>query len=157
MTETANQTGTGAAGTDRPRIVVGVDGSDPAKAALRWAVKHAQLIDGVVEAVITWNFPVSYGMTPAIYDEDFENRATKALDDTIAEVLGDDPPVPVTTAVVRGNPVHELLAAGEGAELIAVGSRGHGGFAGALLGSVSQHVVQHSPCPVVVIRGKAHG
>lgn len=154
MTETASQTG--AAGTGRPRVIVGVDGSEPAKAALRWAVSHAQLIDGVIEAVITWNFPVSYGMTPAVLDEDFEARAAKALDQTISEVLGDDRPVPVTTAVVRGNPVHELLAAAEGAEILVVGSRGHGGFAGALLGSVSQHVVQHAPCPVVVIRGKAH-
>ena len=62
-------------------------------------------------------------------------------------------PVKVSSTVREGNPAKILLEAADGADLLVVGSRGHGGFAEALLGSVSQHCVHHAPCPVVIIRG----
>lgn len=85
--------------------------------------------------------------------DDIETAATKALDETITEVAGARPDVVIRRRVVRGHPAQVLLDAADGAELIVVGSRGHGGFAGALLGSVSQHCVHHANCPVVVVRG----
>ncbi len=75
--------------------------------------------------------------------------------DAIAEVAGPASPVEIRSEVVEGNPAAALLAASAGAELLVVGSRGHGGFVEALLGSVSQHCVHHAPCPVVIIRDSA--
>jgi nucleotide-binding universal stress UspA family protein len=76
----------------------------------------------------------------------------KVLDDTIAEVAAQlERPVTVLARVVEGHPTQVLLDAATGAELLVVGSRGHSTFAGLLLGSVSQHCVQHTPCPVVVV------
>lgn len=146
----------GAAG----RIVVGVDGSDSSKAALRWAVHQAELTDSQVEAVIAWQYPPmigGFGFGPVSAAAlNFDEIATKALSDAIAEVVVDSArPVHISTAVIEGHPAQVLLRAGEGADLLVVGSRGHGGFAGALLGSVSQHCVHHAPCPLIIVRARA--
>ncbi|MCW2639979.1 MAG: universal stress protein family [Dactylosporangium sp.] len=140
-----------------PRIVVGVDGSQCSKKALRWAMTQAWLIDATVEAVSAWQDPAMYGYspgwTPAMYgDESIAAITEKTLGETVAEVAGQpDQPVDVVTRVVQGHPTQVLLEAATGAQLLVVGSRGHGTFAGILLGSVSQHCVQHAPCPVVVV------
>ena len=84
--------------------------------------------------------------------EDFRADATAALDQALASVRDASEGIEVVATVTEGRPVPVLLAAAAGAELLVVGSRGHGGFAGMLLGSVSQHCVQHAACPVVVIR-----
>lgn len=135
------------------RIVVGVDGSGPSKAALRWAARQAALVGGVVEAVTAWEYPSFYGWGPAGFD--FGDNAGAVLTQAIDEALGPDRRGEVRQVVVCGNPAAALLDASRGAELLVVGSRGHGGFTEALLGSVGQHVVQHAECPVVVIRGPA--
>jgi nucleotide-binding universal stress UspA family protein len=135
------------------RIVVGVDGSGPSKAALDWAVRQAKLTGAVVEAVIAWHYPAPYGYPGSVLDDtDYEKVATEVVTDTIADVGG---PVEIKPKVVEGNPAAVLLAASAGAELLVVGSRGHGGFVEALLGSVSQHCVHHAACPVVIIRDSA--
>ena len=140
-----------------PRIVAGVDGSSSARSALRWAVRQAKLTGGSVDAVIAWHFPASYGgygMAPfGEGDGDFESWAAKTAADEVAAVAGDSA-VEVRTQVTEGYPARVLLDAANGADLLVVGSRGHGGFAEALLGSVSQHCVHHARCPVVVIRGE---
>jgi nucleotide-binding universal stress UspA family protein len=146
-------------GTAR-RIVVGVDGSDSSRTALRWAVRQAELTGASVEAVIAWHYPVmvgGYAWAPVseIPTTDFEEIATKTLAETIADSVDPDSPVQVGTFVGEGNPAQVLLDAAAGAELLVVGSRGHGGFASALLGSVSQHCAHHAPCPVLIIRGHA--
>jgi nucleotide-binding universal stress UspA family protein len=135
-------------------IVVGVDGSVPSKAALAWAIKQARLTGAVVEAVIAWEFPLlDYGSPVAVVqDVDFEKIAAGALAAAIAEVAGPDEPVTIRSTVVRGNAARALLDASAAGELLVVGSRGRGGFVGALLGSVGQHCVHHATCPVVVIR-----
>jgi nucleotide-binding universal stress UspA family protein len=144
------------ANNDR-RIVVGVDGSQCSKAALRWAMTQARLIDATVEAVNAWQDPVmlgySYGWAPAVFEGDSVPTITeKTLDETVAEVAGHlDHPVEVRTRVAQGHPAQVLLEAATGAQLLVVGSRGHGTFAGILLGSVSQHCLQHASCPVVVV------
>ena len=140
--------------TRKPRIVVGVDGSASSKAALWWAVRQAQLIDGSVEAVIAWHHPSAYGwMPPQAETYDFEEVATEVLDSAIAKAIGPDRLVEILKRVVQDHPATALLEAARGAELLVVGNRGHGSFTETLLGSVGQHCVQHAPCPVVVVRG----
>ena len=136
------------------RIVVGVDGSDPSKAALAWAVRQGRLTGATVEAVIAWELPVNYG-TPAPLmppPTDFEKAAREVITLAIADVTAPDEQVTIRPKVVEGNAPRILLDASAGADLLVVGSRGHGGFVEALLGSVGQHCVHHATCPVVVIR-----
>ena len=142
-------------GTDasRPRVVVGVDGSPSSHAALRWAVRYAGLIGGTVDAVAVWDMPGAYGWSALAVDADFDDAvARERLSQELNEVLGAEEAGSVRALVVRGNTVEVLLSAAEGAEALVVGSRGRGGFARALLGSVSQHVAQHARCPVVIVR-----
>jgi nucleotide-binding universal stress UspA family protein len=135
------------------RIVVGVDGSEPSKAALAWAIRQAMLTGSVVEAVIAWEYPMTYGFSvPAVPEVDYEKIATEVLTEAIADVAEAYEPVTIKTTVVQGNAAQSLLDVSAGASLLVVGSRGHGGFVEALLGSVGQHCVHHATCPVVVIR-----
>jgi nucleotide-binding universal stress UspA family protein len=144
-----------------PRIVVGIDGSPSSQEALRWAVRQAELTGGTVDAVISWEYPAAiggYGWAPAsVIDEDFDfgQIAKKTLADTVSSVVGSSTEVTIRQLVVEDHPVQALMEAAKGADLLVVGSRGLGSFTGALLGSVSQHLVQHAPCPVVIIRGDA--
>jgi nucleotide-binding universal stress UspA family protein len=143
-----------------PRIVAGVDGSPSSVSALRWAIRQAGLTGAVIDAVTAWHYPVAtggYGWTPMGIsqnsDFDFHDIAEKTVADAVSRALGPVSDVRVRTQVTEGNPAQVLLDAAAGADLLVVGSRGHGGFTEALLGSVSQHCVHHAPCPVVVIRG----
>ncbi len=142
------------------RIIVGVDGSEGSKTALRWAMTQARLTGATVEAVTTWQDPLvfgySYGWNTAPFDgERFAVVMAKVLDDTIADMSGElGAPVTVLARVVQGHPAQALLDAANGAKMLVVGSRGHGTFAGTVLGSVSQHCVQHASCPVVVVPTK---
>ena len=141
-------------GEHEHRIVVGVDGSDPSKAALAWAIRQGGLTGATVEAVIAWELPVNYG-TPAPLippRTDFEEAAREVITLAIADVSSPDEQVTIKGKVVEGNAPRILLDASAGADLLVVGSRGHGGFVEALLGSVGQHCVHHATCPVVVIR-----
>ncbi len=135
------------------RIVVGVDGSPSSMKALRWAIRQAELAGAEVEAVTAWSYPSGYGW--ASFGDgavDFEGDAGKLLFEALAEVSGIAPDVVVEPLVVQGHAADVLVRAAEGADLLVVGSRGHGGFAGMLLGSVSQHCVHHASCPVLILR-----
>jgi len=140
--------------TKRTEIVVGVDGSAPAKSALRWATAYARLTGARVHAVTAWEFPALYGWGQAFPDHDFAATAGKVLTESVQDVLGAEPDVAIEESVVAGHPAQVLIDASEHAALLVVGSRGHGSFSGTLLGSVSQRCVQHSRCPVVVMRGR---
>ncbi|WP_406411382.1 universal stress protein [Streptomyces sp. NBC_01614] len=142
--------------TSAPRIVVGVDGSEPSKAALRFAAEQAELTGGVVDAICAWEHPPSWPPRESKPADDHERQARELLDRVIDEVLGPERSVEIRPRSAQGHPAAVLLEAGAGARLLVVGNRGHGGFAGALLGSVGQHCVQHAPCPVVVVRGPRH-
>ncbi|MFJ6632629.1 universal stress protein [Streptomyces sp. NPDC091376] len=142
------------------RIVVRVDGSDSSKQALRWAVRQSEATGGVVEAVTAWDFPQFDGslgwLPPTSGDEAaLEARARGDLTETISEAVASQPSVEVRAEVRYGTPASVLPDAAHGASLLVVGSRGLGGFAGMLLGSVAQHCTQNAPCPVVVVRGDA--
>nr|BFE74685.1 universal stress protein [Actinoplanes digitatis] len=138
-------------------IVVGVDSSHGSRTALRWALGQARLTGATVEAVAAWRQPptyeYSYGAIPYPSPGDSIAAVTeKVLTETVADVVGTgDQPVDVRIKVAHGLAAQILLEAAAGAELLVVGSRGHGAFAGMLLGSVSQHCIQHAPCPVIVI------
>ncbi|MGZ4593994.1 MAG: universal stress protein [Actinomycetes bacterium] len=140
----------------RGRVVVGVDGSASSKAALRWAARIAPVVDGDIEAVIAWEYPVNYGWaaagTPDGWRPDID--AGKVLDEVCAQVFGDRRPQGLTTSVREGQASAVLLEASKGADMLVVGSRGHGGFAGLLLGSVSATCAEHACCPVLVVHDK---
>ncbi|MFD1660663.1 universal stress protein [Streptomyces caeni] len=136
----------------REVIVVGVDGSDSSRSALRWAARQAELTGAELRAVQAWRLPVTYGMPVDYSGGDFEGRAREELRRTIEEVLGEHSGIPVVPLVVEGHPSLVLTKAARNADLLVVGSHGHGAFAGMLLGSVSQHCVQHATCPVLVVR-----
>lgn len=140
-------------GARGPRVVVGVDGSPSSRAAVRWAVRYAGLVGADVDAVAAWDLPGAHTWSAPAVDADVdEESARQGLEREVRDVLGPERAAAVRTLAVRGNPVDVLLRAAEGAEALVVGSRGHGGFARALLGSVSHHVAQHAHCPVVIVR-----
>jgi nucleotide-binding universal stress UspA family protein len=137
-------------------IVVGVDGSSSAKAALRWALVQARRTGARLRAVTAWEIPVYAGWMPMIPFDELGAAAGKMLSSSVSEALDFEvPDVPVLEDVLPGHPAQVLVDESAHAALLVVGSRGRGTFAGTLLGSVSQHCVQHAHCPVVVVRGKS--
>lgn len=136
------------------RIVVGVDGSESSRDALRWAAGEATRSGGTLLVVMAWDNPYRDMWIPS--DPPGADRLAtvkRTVVGLVAEVLGRSPAVAVETMAVEGPPAQALVRAARGAALLVVGSRGHGGFSGVLLGSVSLHCVSHAPCPVVVVRG----
>lgn len=139
------------------RIVVGVDGSEQSKLALRWAAYVARLGSATIDAVMAWDYPVTFGWSAGWSSPDSgwtpQEDAEKALAETLAEVYGEQPPAGLRQFVQQGNAAKVLLDHTRDATLLIVGSRGHGGFAGLLLGSVSASCAEHAPCPVLVVHG----
>ena len=145
--------------TGSTKIVVGVDGSPSSRAALRWAVRQAVLTGGGVEAVLAWQVPRvlrTSAWAPIYVDEasSFEEDARKTLDAVISDEVKPADRQRVTTRVVNGHPAQVLQEAAAGADLLVLGSRGHGSFADALLGSVGQYCMHHAHCPVLIMRGE---
>lgn len=141
---------------EEPRVLVGVDGSAGSREALRWALRYAEKCDGRITALVAWK-PLMYveaaPTLPPIEDDESRARAEQATRRTVDETRTFvDSTVPVRVEAVTGAAASSLLHYAREADLLVVGSRGHGGFVGALLGSVSQHCVTHAPCPVVVVR-----
>jgi nucleotide-binding universal stress UspA family protein len=138
----------------RTRVVVGVDGSEPSEAALRWALADGAARTAVVQVVYAWEPPVLYGPVAggSVSDMSTVERGARRLVDDMVERLGDAAAsVEIERTVVPGRPASSLLDAAEGADLVVVGRRGLGGFGRLLLGSVSEHVARHAACPVVVV------
>lgn len=142
------------------RIVVGVEGSGGARAALRWAIREARYRGAVVEVVTAFSttyVPASPDFTYVPLDPiDLEAEVAKMQDavvDSVLAELGAAPAdVEIRRVLRRGRPPEVLIEAAEGADMLVVGSRGRGGFRGLLLGSVSQQVAQHGSVPVVIVR-----
>jgi len=134
------------------RILVGVDGSEGSRYALAWAIDHAAASGAVVRPAIVWQRTFDYGRdqywpVDKATAEDARQRLTAA----IAEVAGPDPAVTIDPLVLEGDPGSTLCAKSADADLLVVGSRGLGGFAGLVLGSVSTKCAHHSRCPVVIV------
>ena len=137
-------------------IVVGVDGSESSRRALRFALDEARLRDSAVRVVGVWHVPVAaYGGAmvapdPALVRE-LEPQMARVLERALEEAGDAAAGLEVETVVREGAPVGMLLDEAQDADLMVVGSRGLGGFRGLLLGSVSQQCAHHSPCPVVIV------
>jgi len=135
------------------RIVVGIDGSEPSLLALRWAATQAALTGATLEAVTSWDWPTSYGWSmPLSSDYDPARDARGVLDKALEAVRRERPELEIVETVMEGHAAPCLVEASKGADLLVVGSRGHGQFTGMLLGSVSEHCVTNSQCPVLVFR-----
>lgn len=144
-------------------IVVGVDGSEASKAALRWALEEARLRSMPVDAVYAWPFPygaLGFGWSPTI-DQDALEEARRAAEDglhaLVREAAGEADGVEIREHAIEGPAGSVLLDKADGAELLVVGSRGLGGFKGLMLGSVSHQCAQHANCPVVIVRQRGPG
>jgi nucleotide-binding universal stress UspA family protein len=139
-------------------IVVGVDRSEGAKAALRFALEEAALRGSTLRVVHAWQY-VPVGATgleggyPGLGDELVELRDAAAgdLDALLREAIPDPGAVQIERRVVEAPPAAALVAESRDADLVVVGSRGRGGFAGLLLGSVGQQLAHHAACPVVIV------
>ena len=135
----------------RPVIVVGVDGSESSKDALRWAGRQAKLAGAALHVVAAWQFPVDWGWAMTNVESfDPKGQTRRALQATVDEVLGSD--ADARLLVVEANPGPALVEAAKEGELLVVGNRGRGQFAERILGSVSEHCVHQATCPVVVVR-----
>ena len=135
------------------RIVVGVDGSRHSQDALRWSAHFAAIFGAQLEVVTAWEYPPSFGWAAIAPDWSPAEDMERALNDTVQAVFGDQPPAGMRLEVREGGAAKVLLEACKGAIMLVVGSRGHGGFAGLLLGSVSASVAEHSSCPVFIVHG----
>ena len=136
-------------------IVVGIDGSKHADAALALAAEEASLRGARLVIVCAWDAPVVMNpqyVYPTEMLEDLRRQAESLVQAAVARVAELQPRVPCEGKAMEGQAALVLLKEAEQAEMIVVGSRGHGGFSSLLLGSVSQQVVHHAPCPVLVVR-----
>jgi nucleotide-binding universal stress UspA family protein len=143
-----------------PKIVVGVDGSEHSDRALAWAVEEAKLRNAPLRIVSVWHVPAHIygapGFTPPIgpdVDKAFRDAADESA--TAAARIAEEAGVEAEVDVEHGQTVEKLLDAAEGADMLVVGSRGHGGFGGLMLGSVSAQCAHHAPCPIVIVRPAA--
>lgn len=143
------------------RIVVGVDGSEQSRAALEWAMDEATLRSASLEVVCAFHLPSGWlGMGEAmgasvpvtITESDVEAYARATLD-RMLDGLAVPAEVKLVRSAVPGHAAHALVNASADADLLVVGTRGHGDVGSVLLGSVGMHCVHHATCPVVVVRG----
>lgn len=135
------------------KVVVGVDGSAGSRAALRWAVAEAARWKVPLVAVEAWEFsPLLFTADVPVQVDELRDTVHRHLHEVVAEEVGDHTDVVIEALVVEDAVVPALLAQVTADSLLVTGSRGHGGFAGVLLGSTSQHLTHHAPCPVVIVR-----
>jgi nucleotide-binding universal stress UspA family protein len=137
----------------RPVVVVGVDGSDQSRTALKWGDAIARATGARLDAVMVWNYDTGYGSGYVPVDLNPGAEADKVLTSTVDAEFGPDRPETMRLAVRQGQPAKVLIDESKDALLLVVGSRGHGGFMGLLLGSVSSSVAEHATCPVLVLHG----
>lgn len=137
-------------------VLVGVDGSDSSHKALAWAAAEAAEHGADLVVLNVWEHtllpPAGSVSVSEKYVPDPSQRTAEDLLDEIRTVLGEDPPVLVQPRVKQGSPAKVLIEQSTDADLLVVGTRGHGGFRGLVLGSVSQHVAAYAKCPVTVVR-----
>jgi nucleotide-binding universal stress UspA family protein len=139
------------------RVVVGLDGSPPSNAALRWGLAEGIVRGATLHVVHAWELPAIFGPVGAgtfPYDtEAVQADAQRFVDELVGAALADagSPDVAIERTVRPGGAASAVLEAAEGADLVVIGRRGAGGFSRLLLGSVSENVARHAPCPVVVM------
>ena len=141
-----------------PGILVGVDGSEAARAALDYAAQIAPKLGLPLHVLVVWDYPVlmwsdAYSYSQETY-ESIKADAEQMPADEVARIFPGEPPEWVTSAAIQGSAARTLIEASRNASMLVVGSRGHGGFAGLLLGSVSSACTSHAHCSVLVVREK---
>ena len=139
-------------------VVVGVDGSAESVAALRWAARYATATGARVRALLAWHYPTAageapVGVAPEAIRAQTEAQMQETLDEAIAKAYADQDSSGAEKHTAYGHPAQALIEASREADLLVVGSHGHGAFTGMLVGSVSIHCVTGAFCPVVVVRG----
>lgn len=133
------------------KVVVGVDGSEASRAAVRWAAAEAALRGVPLVAVEAWEFsPLIFAADVPVALDELRSTVEEHLSGVVRDEVGEPGPETVER-VVEEAPVPALLGQVAAGDLLVVGSRGRGGFTGLLLGSVSQQVAQHAPCPVAIV------
>ena len=141
------------------RIVVGIDGSQCSREALRFAADEATLRGAQLRVVCAWQVPTmlypAAGFTAALDPAAFEGYARDSAGEVVGAVLGAGSGIEHELVVRQGNPAHVLLEESAEAAMLVLGSRGHGGFVGLLLGSVSQQCAAHSKAPVVIVHERS--
>jgi nucleotide-binding universal stress UspA family protein len=147
-----------ATGSQRPTVVVGVDGSEESVAALRWAAEYSAGTGAAVTALMAWHFPTAaavppVGTAPPAVRSEAEEHIRSALDEAIGKAQASAGGA-IEGVIRYGHPAQVLIEESRQADLLVVGRKGRGGFVGMLLGSVSQHCVNAAECPVVVIRSR---
>jgi nucleotide-binding universal stress UspA family protein len=136
-------------------IVVGVDGSDTSIAALHWACEQAARTGSSIAAITTWHWPMSLGAAipiPEGYDPAGDAQAM--LDRIVEPLAGEFPSVAIRSRTAKGHAPEALVEASRHADLLVVGSRGHGELSGLLIGSVSQYCAAHAESPVLIYRDR---
>lgn len=138
--------------SDKPAVVVGVDGSDSSILALRWAAALAPLFNAHLRAVTCWQYQIAFGtFIPVVWKP--EEEAARICADAVARAFGSEAPADLEMVVSQGPAAKVLVGESISAQLVVVGSRGHGGFEGLLLGAVSATVAEHAKCPVFIAHG----
>ena len=143
------------------RILVGVDGSQGSRRAMRWALEEAVLRGSILEAVTVWqspfDLPWDFDFSYPVDEAKLAENARARLTETIGEIVDNRAGVELERVVLEGDPAETLCKRGAGADLLVVGSRGYGALAGLLLGSVSSKCAHHSRGPVVIVPGARRG
>ncbi|MBO0713141.1 MAG: universal stress protein [Acidimicrobiales bacterium] len=160
MSDSSTERGAAAEAEADQRVVVGIDGSPGSLAALQWAAEAARHRGVPLHVLFAWDdlgthLAKTTRENKKPTEEEEREAALGLIEKAVREALGAEPGVEIVPCPERGEPTPALLAASKTADLLVVGSRGRGGFAGLLLGSVSQHCIQHAHCPVAVIRHQA--
>ena len=140
------------------RIVVGIDGSESALAALRWAIGEARLRGATIDAIDAWNYPyvVVPGATVPLHPRaDQAVDVEEELETALAAVASEADGVTINPVVTEGVPAAVLCEAAEGADMLVIGRGRHHALRKRVLGSVGTEVLQHAPCPVVVVTHQA--
>ncbi len=141
-----------------PGILVGVDGSEASRSALDYAAQIAPKLGLPLHVLVVWDYPTlmwgdAYSYSVGTF-EALKADAEQIAADEVARVFPEEPPEWITSSARQGSAARTLIEASRGASMLVVGSRGHGGFAGLLLGSVSSACASHAHCPILVVREK---
>ena len=146
-----NNTNPNSADSDGEKIVVGIDGSTGAHAAIDWALSHAQANDQI-EIIHTWTDPAMPAEIGMAFDPQiFADSAAAVLDAEMELIRERNSDIQIEGRCIRGHPGSALIEAAKDADLLVVGTRGHGGFVGLLLGSTSTYLAHHATCPLLIV------
>lgn len=138
---------------DPARIIVGVDGSDSSIEAIQHAASLAQLMGTPLEAITTWSYAIVLEPYYPINNWSPEEDAASTLATAVDRAFHGKPPMDIAQTVIQGPAAKVLIEESAHAAMLVLGSRGHGGFVGLLLGSVSAACAEHARCPVLIVHG----